>query len=235
MNYENSHVDTFSQRRIAASSGALLLALVAALVAQNGCGPANAGIKITNTKAVNTSQWSEDLFTFALENLNHLEDNDCDEMWRSTRMRWDALRQPKPWPAVVPTDALLASWPEPDMLRQVVSRLNQWVDTQEKPAPWKPDPMLATLPAGLARLPMLANLDQAHFTSYDGYMLMEAVWLRDAAKWGGGGSADELLVARSLFDWTLRNIQIDYDSPSRVPHGLGAGLDVHPALAAARH
>ena len=140
-------------------------------------------------------------------------------MLRSTEQRLVAMRQPKIAPGIVPPNRLLASWPEPDMLRQVVGRLNQWVDTQDKPAESKPDPMLATLPATLRKLPMVKNLGQAHFTAYDGYMLMEAVWLRDASrsKWAGGGAADELQVARSLFDWTIRNIQTDYDSPDRVP------------------
>ena len=219
-------------------------------MAQSGCGPAGGSpTKITNRTADASSQWSDDLFSFALENLNHLEDNDCEEMLRSTQQRLAALQQPKIAPGKLPPDALLASWPEPDMLRQVVSRLNQWVDTQEKPAESKPDPMLATLPADLVKLPMVENLGQAHFTAYDGYMLMEAVWLRDASrsKWAGGGTADELHVARSLFDWTIRNIQTDYDSPDRVPqvpwetlflgHGtsLGAGMDLHLAVAAAGH
>ena len=197
-----------------------LLALVAGLVAQSGCGPAGGSpTKITNRSADASSQWSEDLFSFALENLNHLEDNDCEEMLRSTEQRLAALQQPKIAPGKLPSDALLASWPEPDMLRQVVSRLNQWVDTQEKPAESKPDPMLATLPADLLKLPMVEKLGQAQFTAYDGYMLMEAVWLRDASrsKWAGGGSADELQVARSLFDWTIRNIQTDHDRADRVP------------------
>ena len=188
--------------------------------APSGCGPAGgAQTKITNRRADASSQWSDDLFSFALENLNHLEDNDCEEMWQLTQQRLAVLQQPRIPPGMLPPDALLASWPEPDMLRQVVSRLNQWVDTQEKPAEWKPDPMLATLPAELRKLPMVENLGQVHFTAYDGYMLMEAVWLRDASrsKWAGGGSADELQVARSLFDWTLRNIQADYDDPDRVP------------------
>ena len=198
----------------------LLFVLVAGLLAPSGCGPAGGSpTKLTNRRADTSAQWSDDLFSFALENLNHLEDNDCEEMLRSTMLRLTALQQPKIAAGKLPPDALLASWPEPDMLRQVVSRLNQWVDTQEKPAAAKPDPLLATLPVELAKLPMVKNLGEDHFTAYDGYMLMEAVWLRDASrsKWAGGGSADELQIARSLFDWTIRNIQTDYDRSDHVP------------------
>jgi len=211
---------TYSRRFAPRTLLAFVLALLAALAAQTGCAPAGGSpTKITNRSADASAQWSADLFGFALENLNHLEDNDCAEMLQSTRQRLNALAQPKPPAGMLPPDALLASWPEPDMLRQVVSRLNQWVDTQEKPGAPKLDPMLATLPADLLKLPMVKNLAQAHFTAYDGYMLMEAVWLRDASrsKWAGGESADELQVARNLFDWTVRNIQTDYDKPDRVP------------------
>jgi len=193
--------------------------LLAVLVVPTGCEPTGgSSIKITNRSADTSSQWSEDLFSFALENLNHLEDNDCEEMLRSTEQRLVALQQPNEFPGLLPPDSLLASWPEPDMLHQVVSRLNQWVDTQEKPSEPKLDPMLATLPADLAKLPMVENLRQARYTAYDGYMLMEAVWLRDASrsKWAGGDSADELRVARRLFDWVVRNIQADYDGPDHV-------------------
>jgi tetratricopeptide (TPR) repeat protein len=193
-----------------------LLILIAALVAQNGCGPAEgSSTRITNRTDTNASQYSADLFGFAIENLNHLEDSDCEDMVQKTELRLRALQES----GVASPDALLASWPEPDMLRQVVSRLNQWVDTQSKPAPQTRDPMLAQLPADLARLPMLANLDDAHFNAYDEYMLMEAVWLRDAArsKWASGSSKDELQVARNLFDWTVRNIQTGYDNPNRLP------------------
>ena len=220
MKNERSRIPVVMQCGNSIQSSLLLLALIAALAMQGGCGPAGGSqIKITNRTADVSAQWSDDLFSFALENLNHLEDNDCDEMLRSTQQRLAALRQPAVPPGVLPPDALLASWPEPDMLRQVVSRLNQWVDTQEKPAESKPDPMLATLPAGLLKLPMVENLGQVHFNAYDGYVLMEAVWLRDASrsKWAGGSTADELQVARSLFDWIIRNIQTDYDNPDRVP------------------
>ena len=196
----------------------LAMALVVVLAAQSGCGPAGgAPVKITNRAADASGQWSEDLFSFALENLNHLEDNDCEEMRHSTWQRLAVLQQPNIAPGKLPPDALLRSWPEPDMLRQVVNRLNQWVDTQEKPAPWKPDPMLATLSADLGQIPMLQDLGEVHFTAYDGYMLMEAVWLRDASKWAGGGTADELRTACNLFDWTVRNLQTDYDNSDRVP------------------
>ncbi len=107
-------------------------------------------------------------------------------MLKSTGERLTALQDPEHALTPVPSNALLASWPEPDMLRQVVSRLNQWVDTLDKPGAWTPDPMLKSLPPDLAKVPMVteAELGQAHFTSYDGYALMEADWTRDVAPLG---------------------------------------------------
>ena len=192
----------------------IALLLLASLLAATGCnrtGNAKAASRVSGTSA----QWSDDLFNFAIANLNHLEDNDCQEMMRTTQERLEALQQLPP--DSVPTDALQATWPEPDMLRQVVSRLNQWVDTLDKPAPWTPDPMLASLPPELGKLPMVKDLAQPHFTAFDGYMLMEAVWARDVTRWAKGDTSDDLLVARNLFDWTIRNIELDYDQPSRMP------------------
>jgi hypothetical protein len=190
--------------------------LILAMLMVSGCGRKSTAVKV-NRASNSSAQWSEDLFSFAIANLNHLEDNDCREMMQSMQMRRTELLQPQLASGVAPTNPLLASWPEPDMLRQVVSRLNQWVDTLEKPAPWKPDPMLAALPADIAKLPMLAELGQPQFTSFDGYMLMEAVWARDVGRWAKGTSSDQLLVARNLFDWTVRNIQLDYERSDHVP------------------
>ena len=149
-----------------------------ALVA--GCGRSGNAVQAKHAGYTST-QWSRELFDFAVENLNHLEDNDCQELLRSMRERLAALRDPRLGPAIVRANALLASWPEPDMLRQVVSRLNQWVDTLEKPAPLAPDPMLATLPAEFRKLPMAteADLGETHFTAYDGF----------AARWRQSGPA----------------------------------------------
>jgi tetratricopeptide (TPR) repeat protein len=190
--------------------------LILAALAASGCKRTSTAAK-ANRASNSSAQWSEDLFSFAIANLNHLEDNDCREMMQSMQMRRAALLQPELAPGSVSINALLASWPEPDMLRQVVSRLNQWVDTLEKPGPWKPDPMLAALPPDVAKLPMVAELDQAHFSAYDGYALMEAVWARDVSRWAKGNTSDDLLAARNLFDWTVRNIQLDEDRSDHVP------------------
>ena len=70
-----------------------LLTVCVALATQSGCSqPGNSPTLITGHKADASSQWSEDLFSFAVENLNHLEDNDCAEMLQSTVRRIEAVQ-----------------------------------------------------------------------------------------------------------------------------------------------
>jgi hypothetical protein len=188
------------------------------LLAASGCGKSHGATKAGATGA-SSAQWTDELFSFAVANLNHLEDNDCLEMLKSTAERLTALQHPENALTKVPSNALLASWPEPDMLRQVVSRLNQWADTLDKPGKWQPDPMLKSLPPDIAKLPLISEteLGQVHFTALDGYALMEADWTRDVARWAKGETSDDLTAARNLFDWSVRNIQLDEDRPDRTP------------------
>lgn len=96
-----------------------------------------------------------------------------------------------------------------EMLDEIVHRLNQWQQTQQPPADWRPDPMLATLPEHLADLEAVKGLDRPEFTRYDGFALQEAVWLRDVSNWTRGSRLDDLSRAAHLFDWTVRNIQLE--------------------------
>ena len=97
--------------------------LAGTLLALNGCGHKSGAVNATRA-GYSSAQWSEELFSFAIANLNHLEDNDCHELLGSIQERINALQNPQLGPKIVQQNALLASWPEPDMLRQVVSRLN---------------------------------------------------------------------------------------------------------------
>ena len=40
-------------------------------------------------------------------------------------------------------------------------------------------------------------------------MLQETVWLRDLTRWCRGDDVDDLGRAKRLFDWVVRNIQLD--------------------------
>ena len=98
-----------------------------------------------------------------------------------------------------------------EVLQQAVDRLDQWIQDQEPPPDWKLDPMVATLPEPFSGLPKMLKVDQLDFPDSDAFTLREAVWIRDVSNWARGDAVDELDRARELFDWTVRNIQLDWD------------------------
>ncbi len=161
---------------------------------------------------VTASQYRGELLSYALDNLNRLEEFDSAEAVAQIFERLSSRGSTKP-----DSDTLLAAWPEPEMLHQIIDRLNQWVRTQTPPASWKAEPMLAALPKSFAALPAVKELDRMEFSRFDGYALQEAVWFRDCTRWGQGESAESLERAKSLFDWTIRNIQLEAAPPRQTP------------------
>ena len=99
-----------------------------------------------------------------------------------------------------------------EMRQLVIDRLNQWIRFKKLPADWQADPMVETLPRRLRDLPDVKNLGQLEFTRHDGLVLQEDVWSRDASTWARGSRLEDMARAKRLFDWTVRNIQIDQDS-----------------------
>jgi hypothetical protein len=96
-----------------------------------------------------------------------------------------------------------------EMLQQIVDRLNQWSRTQKPPADWQVDPLAATLPKPLAELPEVKSLDKLDFLRGDGDALQEAMWLRDVSAWARGKRLDDLARAKCMFDWVVRNVQLE--------------------------
>lgn len=110
-------------------------------------------------------------------------------------------------------------------LDQIVEQLNQWLRQGDPAVEWQVDPLLATLdPSITNKLESLAlipenkdfapyltkeGLASPSFLPYDGRLLQEAVWLRDISRWAQGKSFEKLARAEALFDWTVRNIQLD--------------------------
>jgi hypothetical protein len=186
-----------------------------------GCGGCHKSKPAEEAKAPTSTemgdQHSDKMRTLAIDNLNSLEDFSSPDVFRQIVERLDPHNGPKPGQADAGGDPLLACWPEPEMLPQVVDRLNQWIHTQPTSIDWKLDPMAAGLPKPLAELPQVKNLGEMEFPRMDGYALQEAVWLRDISRWAGGDVIDELERAKNLFDWTVRNIQLEPDGPNRVP------------------
>ncbi len=190
------------------------------LALSTGCKPAkeaeDASSAANPSDAATSGQYHEELLSIAIDNLNRLEEFDppdvLEQMFRRLAEQGQATATQGQHP-----NTLLADWPETEMLRQVVNRLNQWIRTQQPPADWKIDPMVASLPKPLLNLPQVKELDRMEFSHFDGYALHEAVLARDIGRWAPGNAIDDLDRARVLFDWTVRNIQLEADSDSRIP------------------
>ncbi|MBI3838443.1 MAG: tetratricopeptide repeat protein [Planctomycetia bacterium] len=98
------------------------------------------------------------------------------------------------------------------MLPQICDRLNQWY-VQDKPkVDWQPDPLLAGLPNELRNLAAVKTLDVMKYRLPDAWYLQESVWLRDISKVARRDQFEDLAVAQRLFDWTVRNIQLEPDA-----------------------
>lgn len=164
-----------------------------------------------------SEQYSEDLLTYAVDNLGRLDEFGSSRVMAQMSTRLQDLAEAEENDPDRPFDPLLTAWPESEMLRQIVNRLNQWLQDQQPSAGWSPDPMIESLPEPMAELPQVKDLAAMEFSRFDGYALREAAWLRDVSKWTGGDTIDELQRAGNIFDWMVRNIQIENDYPDRIP------------------
>jgi hypothetical protein len=98
------------------------------------------------------------------------------------------------------------------ILKQTCDRLNQWFLQESPQLAWQPDPLLAELDDELRNLPEVSMLEGVRFQAPDdGWYLQEAVWLRNISNKARADQFDDLDVARRLFDWTVRNIQLEAD------------------------
>lgn len=117
--------------------------------------------------------------------------------------------------------------------RQMLYHLNEWVRHEPIDRDWIADPMAARVPPELANQTTIEGLKSQRFIQYDTLFLEETVWLRDLAKWIpqdgppadpkllawlkeqspqlGAEGADDLAAAERIFDWTVRNVQLDAD------------------------
>jgi hypothetical protein len=177
----------------------------------SGRSPAPQKVALRKT---DTGKRQQELLQYALGNLERLQEFYSDETQNQIVQRAEELRQAD---AAKKLDPLTAAWPEPPMLHQIVDRLNQWIQTQTPPPATAVDPAVAALPKEVRELPLMRQLDKLRFVPFDGFALQEAVWLRDASASACGETVDDLTRARNLFDWTVRNIQIEPDAGNTIP------------------
>ena len=95
---------------------------------------------------------------------------------------------------------------------QVFDRLVQWSHAA-RPAEWRPDPLVATLPPDLRA----AGAEVLERPTFDGvgdmHAIRDRVWLADIARTARGGGVDEVEAATRLFQWTIRWLAAVSDPP----------------------
>ena len=123
---------------------AMLLALAATFGCDGGSRTPAGARPGSASIAQTTARYRNELFTFAVDNLNRVEEcGTGDEMYVEIEPRVEkitaAVQNPASWNPQ--TDSLAMTWPQPDMLRQVVERLNQWL-----PDPARRRPIGSSIP-----------------------------------------------------------------------------------------
>ena len=127
---------------------------------------------------------------------------------------------------------LIAKWEQIDDFNSapdVLYHLNRWMDSQKFDAAWKPDPLLERMPKNLRQIFNSKIFSQKSFETSDLLYLRESFWMREISRWVSrqpassqfntwvekldppleSDAATQLAVADRLFDWTVRNVQLD--------------------------
>ncbi len=93
---------------------------------------------------------------------------------------------------------------------RVVERLNQWLEFQRPSGSWKLHPVITTaVPQQMQQQLGFDQLDKMRFQHHEGIILLETVWLRWISDQVAQEHTSPLEVAQALFDWTVRNIQLE--------------------------
>lgn len=122
--------------------------------------------------------------------------------------------------------------------------LNQWLGRQNTSDPWSPDPMIDTVASSLKPAIAMVQLERLSFDEDDLEYLQQGLWMRDVAEqtrldpppesltpWikklgeaKGDLAAERISAAERLFDWTIRNIQLDeLPPPPKAPEAQVGG------------
>ncbi len=130
-------------------------------------------------------------------------------------------------------------------LVEAAYELNRWIAEQKPDPSWEVDPMTARLPREIRDSDLLADVGKWTFSADDVRAVQEATLLRDLSSWVSKQQVDQrlkswldgqaeslgdlqredLAIAERLFDWTVRNIQlqptIPYPKESVAPSAPG--------------
>lgn len=133
------------------------------------------------------------------------------EIWRTTDQRLKEILADLNRYRLGRSQDALAWEPSPGLEARdgAVDRLNQWLRHYDRETPWQRDAMLDTLPTEFQEWATAEALGATAFSPYDGRLLHETVWLFQIASWVGGAYGDDLTLATRLFDWTVRNVQLE--------------------------
>ena len=133
---------------------------------------------------------------------------------------------------------------------QILYHLNRWVESQKPHDDWIAEPLFSQLPSRFDDLKSIEGLSELRFQSYDTLFLQEAVWMRDISRWATSDPSqdaamtawldqvhasaseparDKLAVALRLFDWTVRNVQLDTMPPTPKAVAIGPRQQDAPA------
>ena len=110
--------------------------------------------------------------------------------------------------------------PDDQVLTQVMAWLNQWIRQSDPKTDWQRDPLIDTLDAKLLGDAELAAqispeaLAARAFKPDDARHIQEAIWIRDISRWAHGDGFNDVDRATAIFDWTVRNIQLEADDDS---------------------
>jgi len=145
------------------------------------------------------------------------------EIWRFSDKRMNEIRirltryikQRKPAIGWEPS-------PDESALRLLIERLNQWLRNRPQTKDdWQADSRLGNLPQPLLESQSLDSpetLREGLFQPTESRELQQAIWLRDISIWAKKDALTDIDVASALFDWTVRNIQLDGPESAAVVH-----------------
>lgn len=129
----------------------------------------------------------------------------------------------------------------------VVALLNAYLSDRKADKEWEPDPLVNQLPRNLRMMPVIRELGRFDATNEDAQYLEEALLLKQIGDWVtqqtvppqmqawlqsreesiGRDRVTDLAAAYLLFDWTIRNVQLD-ELPEQVRDEVAVPLDGQP-------